>query len=75
MRTRIPPAALLVALLTCLAMAEQVTFTVDRAGYLPPDAAFRCPCPAAWIRSKAMWRLSMDRREAEAIAAALQACR
>ena len=47
----------------------------DPAIYLPPNAAFRCTYLAAWIRIKDAWGLNMDRREADAIAAALPGCR
>lgn len=47
----------------------------DPAGYLPSNAAFRCTYLKAWIRIKDAWNLTMDRREAEAIAAGLAGCR
>lgn len=47
----------------------------DPAGYLPSNPAFRCTYLQAWIRIKDAWNLTMDRPEAEAIAAGLSGCR
>lgn len=46
----------------------------DPAGYLPPNEAVRCEYLEAWIRIKYDWGLSMDPREVNSIAAALQGC-
>lgn len=46
----------------------------DPAEYLPPNPAIRCGYLEAWIRIKRDWALSMDEREANAIAVTLKHC-